>query len=755
MAQRAERLVGRADELGRIDARPRRARRGPAGAARADRRARHRQDAPARRARAAADERGYIVLSGSGVGARARPAVLGLRRRARRVRARPRAAPARSARTMTCAPSSPRCFRRSPFRAGAPRPRGPPRALSRLSRRVRAARAASRRRRPLVLILDDLHWADPASVELLGALLQRPPAAPVLLAFAIARGQISASPAAALQRARARGAFIRIELGALTRNEAGELLLDRSATWPPRALRGHRRQPVLPEQLARSLGRRTRPRRRNAATRASSGFQVPSSVAAALTEELGLLSPAARRLLEGSAVAGDPFDPELAAAAAGAGRRRPSASRRAAADSTCARRRRCRAASASATRSSGAPSTRARPVAGGWLRTSAPRRARRARGLGAARAHHVEQSARLGDRAAIAVLREAGEAAAQRAPGHRGALVRAAPCGCCPRARPRRSGSASCSHRQMRWRRSATSARAARCWSSASASSLRAGARAAADHRMRERRAPARAATTMRMRACARPSRPPGPTRRSRRGPDDRARRGRLLPGASRADGGMGDTCRGGRAARLGDVPLTAAAVALLSLAHAGRQHRRGRAPPLRGSGARRRAARRGARTAARRGLEPRQHASSTLDRLRSVAHARRARPRAGPRDQPGSLLPEPLHRARVDRDLVEARFADAEEILDGAIEAARLRATRRGSPGCSSTAPAGHDRDGRRRARRSRRRGEPRADADDGSTATSRTAASVVLARALVRGGRRAPGRRASWPSPRRTTLR
>ncbi len=39
--------------------------------------------------------------------------------------------------------------------------------------------------RPLVLILDDIHWADPASVELLGALLRRPPAAPVLIAVAV------------------------------------------------------------------------------------------------------------------------------------------------------------------------------------------------------------------------------------------------------------------------------------------------------------------------------------------------------------------------------------------------------------------------------------------------------------------------------------------------------------------------------------------------------------------------------------------
>src|ERR671910_2557395 len=38
---------------------------------------------------------------------------------------------------------------------------------------------------PLVLVLDDLHWADAGSVELLGALLRRPPAASVLIAMAV------------------------------------------------------------------------------------------------------------------------------------------------------------------------------------------------------------------------------------------------------------------------------------------------------------------------------------------------------------------------------------------------------------------------------------------------------------------------------------------------------------------------------------------------------------------------------------------
>ena len=40
-------------------------------------------------------------------------------------------------------------------------------------------------------------------------------------------------------------------------------------------------------------------------------------VAAALTEELAVLSERARLVLEGASVAGDPFEPDLAAAAAG------------------------------------------------------------------------------------------------------------------------------------------------------------------------------------------------------------------------------------------------------------------------------------------------------------------------------------------------------------------------------------------------------------------------------------------------------
>src|SRR5438067_7787429 len=77
---------------------------------------------------------------------------------------------------------------------------------------------------PLVLVLDDLHWADSASVELLGALLRRPPAVAVLLALAVRPRQVPDRLSAALDRAHRTGELTRIELAALDPEEAQQLL---------------------------------------------------------------------------------------------------------------------------------------------------------------------------------------------------------------------------------------------------------------------------------------------------------------------------------------------------------------------------------------------------------------------------------------------------------------------------------------------------------------------------------------------------
>jgi predicted ATPase len=70
--------------------------------------------------------------------------------------------------------------------------------------------------KPLVLVLDDFHWADAASADLLVALLHRPPAAGVLLALSARPRQLPPRLSTALDRALRDGTLDRLELGALS-----------------------------------------------------------------------------------------------------------------------------------------------------------------------------------------------------------------------------------------------------------------------------------------------------------------------------------------------------------------------------------------------------------------------------------------------------------------------------------------------------------------------------------------------------------
>ena len=283
-------------------------------------------------------------------------------------------------------------------------------------RAVRALLEELSRRTPVVLVLDDFHWADSASVELFGALLRRPPAAPVLTAVALRPRQAPERLAAALTRADRAAALTRLVLGALTLDEARGLLGDEiDAAEAALLYQESGGNPFYLEQLARS------PERAGLGNASREvflgGIEVPPMVAASLSEELALLSVDGRLVLEGAAVAGDPFEPELAAAAAAT----PEATAMTAVDelleldlirsTSVPRRFRFRH-----------PLVRRavyEATAAGW-RIGAHERcseALAARGVKAgARAHHVERSARQGDIGAVILLRDAGVAAARLAP---------------------------------------------------------------------------------------------------------------------------------------------------------------------------------------------------------------------------------------------------------------------------------------------------------------------------------------------------
>jgi DNA-binding NarL/FixJ family response regulator len=282
---------------------------------------------------------------------------------------------------------------------------------------LRAARQALRelaRERPLLLALDDLHWADVASVDLLCHLLHRPFEEPVLLLLASRPAQTPARLVAALEDAERAGGGRRIELEPLSASQADELLGDQLDPASRELLfRESEGNPFYLEELAAAARRGD-----DLSSLASEGDAggVPAAVSAALRSELSVLSPQATDLLRAAALLGDPFEPDLAAATADAGEEALVAL-----DELLAR---------DLVRPAGPPARfRFRhplvrravyETAGQGWSLAAHRRAAAAlaaRGLPASvRAHHVQRSASHGDEAAIATLVEAADQVAGRAP---------------------------------------------------------------------------------------------------------------------------------------------------------------------------------------------------------------------------------------------------------------------------------------------------------------------------------------------------
>jgi ATP/maltotriose-dependent transcriptional regulator MalT len=271
--------------------------------------------------------------------------------------------------------------------------------------------------KPLALVLDDVHWADSASIDLLGALLRRPPAASVLLAIGARPRQMPERLSSALERADRADALTRLELGALGRDEAGQLLGERAnAALADELYRQSGGNPFYLEELARSLERGGGPPM-TGADLTLTGVDVPRAVAAALTEELALLPEPSRRLFEGAAVAGDPFEPELAAAAAAI----DDAAAIEALDDLLSRDlvRRTDVPRRFRFRHPLVRTVVYETAPGGWVLGAHERCANALAERGASatvRAHHVEHAASPGDGEAMALLRDAGGAVMISAP---------------------------------------------------------------------------------------------------------------------------------------------------------------------------------------------------------------------------------------------------------------------------------------------------------------------------------------------------
>jgi DNA-binding NarL/FixJ family response regulator len=162
-------------------------------------------------------------------------------------------------------------------------------------------------RSPLVLVLDDLQWADGASLELIAYLFRRPPQAAVMLATAVRTGQGELAAIKAIGDMQRSSIVHTMELGPLTKEDVRQLVGDTEGLDVERLHHESGGNPFYALQLGR-----VRPSSANATE--AGGLGVPPAVARAIAAELEELSPATRALAEAASVVGDPFELDLAAA---------------------------------------------------------------------------------------------------------------------------------------------------------------------------------------------------------------------------------------------------------------------------------------------------------------------------------------------------------------------------------------------------------------------------------------------------------
>jgi tetratricopeptide (TPR) repeat protein len=148
--------------------------------------------------------------------------------------------------------------------------------------------------RPLLLVLDDLHWAEPTLLELLAHVAQRADAPPLLLA--LARPELADQ-----QPDLARAARATLALPPLAESESEALLGDLApaldAPGRARTLAAAEGNPLFLEQLVAFLAER--PHGDDAA--------LPPTLAALLAARLDRLGPAERALAQAAAVLGREF----------------------------------------------------------------------------------------------------------------------------------------------------------------------------------------------------------------------------------------------------------------------------------------------------------------------------------------------------------------------------------------------------------------------------------------------------------------
>ncbi|NYE36240.1 DNA-binding CsgD family transcriptional regulator/tetratricopeptide (TPR) repeat protein [Nocardioides cavernae] len=164
---------------------------------------------------------------------------------------------------------------------------------------IRSVLEVLSRRRPLVLVLDDLHWADRSSLELFGYLLRRPGRARVLLVGAYRPRQVDADLAADVARAVYDGTARYVEVQPLDAAQTAELM---GVGDGDSVADLHRVTGGNPFYLLTLSGATTR--------LGGAADGLPPAISQAILAELDRSGPA-RGFAEAAAVVGDPFGLDL------------------------------------------------------------------------------------------------------------------------------------------------------------------------------------------------------------------------------------------------------------------------------------------------------------------------------------------------------------------------------------------------------------------------------------------------------------
>ncbi|MFF0312041.1 AAA family ATPase [Streptosporangium sp. NPDC004379] len=259
----------------------------------------------------------------------------------------------------------------------------------------------------LALVLDDVHWADDASAELLGYLVRHPPGGGVLMAMAYRPTQTSPSLAKLVQTSAEH--HHRLAVGPLSSAEVAEFLGETISRARLRALHeASSGNPFYLEVLAR-LGRQ--------AMAETIPAELPADLRAALRLELDALPSDALLVAYGAAVAGEEFEPALLEAATAL----PEETVTEGIDLLAARDviRPAKSAGRFRFRHPLIRNAVYGSAGAGWRVRAHARIAAYLVTVGAPaslRAHHLVQSARPGDRGAIETLKQAARSVEEHAP---------------------------------------------------------------------------------------------------------------------------------------------------------------------------------------------------------------------------------------------------------------------------------------------------------------------------------------------------